>query len=95
MIRHIVMFSAKEKAEVARIEAGLRRLADIGEHLCFEVSRNLAVDQIANEVDVVVYAEFADDAALARYKAHPIYAEVIAVVRPLREMRVAADVVAD
>jgi hypothetical protein len=40
----------------------------------------------------VVYAEFADDAALAAYKAHPTYAEATRRVRPLREMRFAADV---
>ena len=44
------------------------------------------VDQIGNDVDVVVYAEFADEAALAAYKAHPTYAEATRRVRPLREV---------
>jgi quinol monooxygenase YgiN len=43
------------------------------------------------QVDLVVYAEFTDEAALAAYKADPIYAECIALVRPLRELRIAAD----
>jgi len=43
-------------------------------------------------VDVVVYGEFADEAALAAYKAHPTYAEATKRVRPLRELRYAADI---
>jgi len=58
------------------------------------VTRNRKVDQIGNDVDVVVYAEFADAEALAAYKAHPTYAEVTRRVRPLRELRLAADVTA-
>jgi quinol monooxygenase YgiN len=38
-----------------------------------------------------VYAEFKDEAALAAYKAHPIYQVSIAKVRPLRELRLAVD----
>ena len=56
-----------------------------------EVAENARIDQIGNEVDVVVYAEFADEAALAAYKAHPTYAEATRRVRPLRETRLAAD----
>jgi stress responsive alpha/beta barrel protein len=40
---------------------------------------------------VIVYGEFADAEALARYKAHPIYQQTIAVVRPLRDLRIAVD----
>ncbi|MDR9395623.1 MAG: Dabb family protein, partial [Roseovarius sp.] len=42
-------------------------------------------------VDLVVYAEFADEAALAAYKADPIYEACIARVRPMPELRIAAD----
>jgi quinol monooxygenase YgiN len=45
-------------------------------------------------VDVVVYGEFADEAALSAYKNHPTYAETTALVRPMRELRLSADVVA-
>lgn len=95
MIRHIVFFSAKDNASIPTIITGLRMLADIGEAQCFEVRENLKQDGIGNEVDVVVYAEFADAASLARYKAHPTYQQCIRVVRPLRELRLAADVLAD
>jgi len=40
----------------------------------------------------VVYAEFPDRAALAAYKAHPVYDAVTRSVRPLRELRFAADI---
>jgi len=92
MIRHIVFFSAADPADVDRIEDGLRMLGRIPHSLHFEVGRNLQSDRIAGaRVDVVVYAEFADEAALAAYKADPVYAECIALVRPLRELRIAAD----
>ena len=56
-----------------------------------EIGLNEKVDQVANAIDVVVYAEFPDEAALAAYKAHPTYAEATRRVRPLRELRFAAD----
>lgn len=94
MLRHIVFFSAKNPADIPRIREGLAMLANIPEHLHFEVAENSRADGFSSEVDVVVYAEFADEAALARYKAHPIYQQAIDVVRPLREMRLAADFLA-
>ncbi|MBN9310768.1 MAG: Dabb family protein [Devosia sp.] len=90
MIRHIVFFTARPERVDAVVE-GLQLLGQIPHSQHFEVTRNAKVDQIANEVDVVVYAEFADEAALAAYKAHPLYAEATKRVRPLRELRYAAD----
>ena len=58
------------------------------------MSRNTKVDPLCDSIDVVVYAEFTDEAALAAYKAHPIYADTTSKVRPLRELRFSADVVA-
>ncbi|MEZ5866595.1 MAG: Dabb family protein [Geminicoccaceae bacterium] len=92
MIRHIVFFSARDPADLPVIEAGLKRLETIGAADRLEVRRNLGRDDLGNTVDLVVYGEFADAAALAAYKADPLYAEAIAIVRPLRELRVAADV---
>ncbi|PZO80524.1 MAG: stress responsive protein [Mesorhizobium amorphae] len=92
MIRHIVFFSAKNKADLPEIVAGLRRLATIPHSTLFEVTENRKVDPMGNDVDVVVYGEFADEAALAAYKAHPTYSETTARVRPLRELRLSADV---
>ena len=92
MIRHIVFFSAADPEDVERIREGLMMLADIPHVRHFEVGRNLHSDAIsADRVDLVVYAEFTDEEALAAYKAHPVYAACIALVRPLRELRIAAD----
>ena len=38
-----------------------------------------------------MYGEFENDAELAAYKAHGLYQEAIRRVRPLRELRLAAD----
>lgn len=91
MIRHIVFFTAKTDENIDAICDGLALLATIPHSSHFEVTRNSKVDQISNEVDVVVYGEFADEAALQAYKAHPTYAEATRRVRPLREIRLSAD----
>jgi len=96
MIRHIVFFSATCPKNVHEIRDGLMMLRDIPDSQHFEVGLNLQSDAISGaHVDVVVYAEFKDDAALTAYKANPIYQKCIARVRPLREMRIAADFMAD
>lgn len=94
MIRHIVFFTAVSPDTIDAICEGLALLGTIPHSSHFEVTRNTKVDQISNEVDVVVYGEFADEAALAAYKAHPTYAEATRRVRPLREIRLSADVIA-
>ena len=95
MIRHIVFFTAAAPENLDAICEGLELLGTIPHSTHFEVTRNTKVDQISNEVDVVVYGEFADEAALAAYKAHPTYAEATRRVRPLREIRLSADVIAN
>lgn len=92
MIRHIVFFTLKPGADRNAVARRLRALAAIPGSSRFEVTLNLKADQIANEVDVVVYAEFPDLEALHAYKRHPVYAETTSAVRPLRELRFAVDV---
>ena len=91
MIRHIVLFSAKDPDDVETIVSALRRLREIPDVDHLEVVRNAKLDQYSDEIDVIVYGEFADAEALARYKAHSIYQQTIAVVRPLRDLRIAVD----
>ncbi|KAA9007811.1 Dabb family protein [Histidinibacterium aquaticum] len=91
-IRHMVFFSAKDEADVDRIVEGLSVLTRIPHAEVLEIRPNLRRDALGNEIDVVVYGEFADEAALEAYKAHPLYQTSIDVVRPLRELRFAADV---
>ena len=92
MIRHIVMFNAKDKADIDAIYQGLKMLEGIEGDWLLNVTKNEKIDQIENEIDVVVYGEFPDNAALVAYKAHPTYEECIKVVRPLRDKRIAVDV---
>jgi hypothetical protein len=92
MIRHIVFFTLKNPAETADIVQRLKRLGAIPGSTLFEVTANSKLDNFGNEIDLVVYAEFPDMAALRAYKKHPIYSEVTADVRPRRELRFAADV---
>ncbi len=91
MIRHIVFFSAKDKADLPAIKEGLQTLAAIVHHDHFEVVENARVDPMGNDVDIVVYAEFRDREALAAYKADPIYDASTRRVRPLRDIRYSAD----
>ena len=91
MIRHIVLFTAKDKADIDRIVDGLALLTRIPHARRLEVARNQKTDQLGNDVDVIVYGEFDDAAALAAYKAHLLYETSIRHVRPLRDMRFAAD----
>ncbi|WP_458792225.1 Dabb family protein [Yoonia sp. MH D7] len=90
-IRHIVFFSAKDKADIPAILTGLRELAKIPHSDVFEVRENIRGDEWSREVDVIVYGEFANEAALAAYKADPLYEHTTSVVKPLRDMRIAAD----
>ena len=90
-LRHVVFFSAKEKADIPRIVEGLQMLADIPHSTLFEVRQNTRNDALSSEVDVIVYAEFDSTDALAAYKADPLYEASIKAVRPLRDMRIAAD----
>ncbi|MGE7472650.1 Dabb family protein [Bosea sp. NPDC003192] len=91
MIRHIVFFTGKHADDIDRIRRLLGRLGEIPHALAFEVAANARIDPIGDAADIVVYGEFADEAALAAWKAHPIYDETTQAVRPLRELRWSAD----
>ena len=93
MIRHVVLFSLKHPDNLEPVRRGLQRLAEIPQVRSLEVAANLNRDHFDNSVDLIVHAVFDDEAALDAYKHHPIYQESIDTVRPLRDMRVAADFV--
>ncbi|MCF6445203.1 Dabb family protein [Nereida sp. MMG025] len=96
MIRHIAFFSAIDPKDLDAIEDGLWVLKDNPHALQFAVHRNLKLDEIPGpHPDFIVMADIADETELAAYKAHPLYAESIRRVRPLRDIRVAADIVID
>ncbi|MFS8147428.1 stress responsive protein [Rhizobium sp. R635] len=90
MIRHIVFFTVPEE-HLEEVRAGLSILTGIPYARLLEIGTNVKTDQLGTEIDLVVYGEFDDEAALAAYKAHPDYQLSIERVRPLREKRIAAD----
>ncbi|MQT11313.1 Dabb family protein [Segnochrobactrum spirostomi] len=90
MIRHIVFFTAKPD-RVEEVRAGLSILTAIPHARLLEIGTNVKTDQLGTAVDIIVYGEFDDEAALAAYKAHPDYQRSIERVRPIREARIAAD----
>lgn len=94
MIRHIVYFSVRSAADRERVLDGLRLLEANPHALLLEVGENLKLDSLGNEIDFVVYGEFTDAAALDAFKAHPSYEASITAVRPIRDLRIAADIVA-
>ncbi len=90
MIRHIVFFTVQEE----HLGGGEGRTVDPDRHSARAAAgnRHQCEDRSAGyEIDLVVYGEFDDEAALAAYKAHPDYQRSIERVRPLREKRIAAD----
>lgn len=91
MIRHIVLFTAKDGADVQRIHQALCKLRSIPHASHLEVAYNAKKDGLSEEIDIVVYGEFDDFEQLEKYKAHPLYGESVAVVRPLRDLRIAVD----
>lgn len=92
MIRHIVFFTLKDAREADLAVERLRALGTIPGSTHFEVKRNLKADQIGNDIDIVVYGEFDSVEALKTYKQHPTYAHTTSIVRPMRELRFAADI---
>ena len=92
MIRHIVLFTAREEKDKDAVYKGLSILKDIPHCLHLEVSLNNRHDPISQiSPDVIVYGEFASDEQLEKFKQHELYQQSINIVRPLREMRISAD----
>lgn len=91
MIRHIVFFSVADPADLQRVRAGLSILTEIPHARHVEIGECQKSDRFDRSVDLVVYGEFDDAEALEAYRSHPLYERSIALVRPLRELRIAAD----
>lgn len=91
MIRHLVLFSARDPDDLATMRTTLRTLAGIPSVRAFELGENRRHDTLSSEIDLVVHAVFDDEAGLAAYKADPIYRRSVDTVRPLRELRIAVD----
>ncbi|ASJ76519.1 Dabb family protein [Granulosicoccus antarcticus] len=92
MIRHIVLFTAREKQHRQTILEGLSLLKNIPDCLHLEIGVNTRHDPVSEITpDFVVYGEFESDEQLAAFKLHDLYQRSIDIVRPLRDKRIAAD----
>ena len=92
MIRHLVFFRARDPMDLPRMRQTLMTLAGIDGVRGFEVGVNEQRDEGSDDdIDLVVHAVFDDAEALVAYKASPIYQRSVALVRPLREVRIAVD----
>lgn len=91
MIRHLVLFRARDAADLPTIRATLATLADIPSVRTFELGENARTDAWSDEIDLVVHATFDDEAGLTAFRDHPVYARSVEVVRPLRDLRIAVD----
>ncbi len=91
MIRHIVLFRARDPEDAQAVRDGLRNLQTIPAASLLEVEFNGRKDAWSDEIDVVVYGEFEDEVALAAFKAHPTYEDTIRLVKPMRDLRIAVD----
>ena len=91
-IRHIVFFTVQNKDVFDRVFDGLKILETIPCDGFIEIRKNLKIDQIGNDMDIIVYGEFKDEDELKVYKSHPLYQKSIDAVRPYRDIRIAADI---
>ena len=92
MIRHIVFFTVKKSEDVDTVYTAHKTLETIEGNWTLTVRKNEKIDQVGNDIDIVVYGEFPDEEALARYKSDPVYHLSTKTVRPMRDKRYAADV---
>ena len=92
MIRHIVLFTAREPRHRQAILEGLSLLKGIPDCLHLEIGTNTRHDPVSElSPDFIVYGEFESDEQLEAFKSHELYQASIDIVRPLRDKRIAAD----
>jgi len=90
MVKHIVMWQLKDKADAVEIKARLEALADRIPGL---LSIEVGIDFLQSEqsADLVLVAELADRAALETYQQHPEHLAVVPLVKAAAISRTVAD----
>ena len=97
MIRHVVIWKLKDSAEGARRDENAKKmkaLLDACRRLTPGILRlEVGISQKGLEatVDVVLYSEFADKAALDAYQTHPTHLEAKKFIGAVREWRQCVD----
>ena len=90
MIKHIVMWKLRDKADAVEIKA---RLEALNGKIPGLIKIEAGIDFLGSEqsADVVLYSEFKSEADLKTYIAHPAHQEAVAVIVPLVSERRVAD----
>jgi len=90
MVKHIVMWKLRDKADAAEIKARLEALdGNIPGLLYIEVGIDFLASQ--QSADVVLVAELADREALESYQAHPAHQAVVPLVKAAAVARTVVD----
>lgn len=97
MIKHIVMFRVKERAEDRSKAENIRMLKELLESLnkkiggirCLETGINLGSSGSAS--DVVLYSEFDDMNALENYRVHPEHIKAVELIEKICSERRVVD----
>jgi hypothetical protein len=96
MIRHIVMWTFNGETPAARLEQSVQAAAAlealppvIPEILSMTVASNTV--EIERNSDLVLVADFADEAALRTYGDHPEHQKVVALMKQIVASRAAID----
>jgi hypothetical protein len=97
MLKHIVLFKLKEKAEGASKQDNVtmlkRELETLPGRIPQIVKMEVGINAVPSEAayDVAIYSEFADKDALAIYQKHPEHMKVIELVKKIVEGRAVVD----
>ena len=97
MVVHIVMWKLKEQAEGAGREENAQKIKTMLESLKGRIPGLLRLEvgidfsRTDASADVVLYSEFEDREALARYQAHPEHVKVADFITLVRSERRVAD----
>jgi len=90
MVKHIVMWTLKDKADAAQIKA---RLEGMDGRIPGLVHIEVGIDFLASEqsADLVLVAELEDRAALETYQAHPEHQAVVPLLKAAALTRTVVD----
>ena len=97
MLKHIVLFKLKAKAEGATKDENARQIKRDLEALRGRIPQirhlEVGINSITSEAsyDVAIYSEFANEADLTAYARHPDHLKVAEFVGKVRESRVVVD----
>ncbi len=96
MIKHIVMFKLKDASDkvtqTAHLKSELEKLkSTIPEIIDYEVGINISTGSSA--FDLVLISSFEDEAALERYRVHPVHQKVVEYINEITSDRRVVDYV--